>query len=226
MKIYLVKNISGFYLGGFERARWTREPGPITRTECPDVIGIERDILVAYCKYLWRLGYYTFGARYVAVGGPTRGILNLQRFAEYYVLQLWPKWGIRWTAVGATASMFDLKYVMWRHKMLAPAAVNRHLIPYDVILRYQERLWWGRAVFDEASKKWVYEQGPSIGLVLMFELRSPRKTPPKIDLWDFGMSWLETFGAKGKTDWFLWAKAEVEYLGLGVRRSAATVSLR
>lgn len=226
MKIYLVHNISGFYLGRFNTPIWTDRMPTITPTMRPDVMFREMDVLDAYWNYLWRLGEYTWGMQWVIPAKPGRVGIRLEEFAKYFLFQLWPEWGRVWNAVGATVGALDSKRVMWRVKMFEPAEVSRVIWPYDIILRYRERLWWGKSVFMAAEGKWVYEQGPFIGSVLMFDLRGTGVAKKNEDEWDFGLTWWEGYMTDWGRDWYLWSSANVRYLGLGVRKSATLLSLQ
>lgn len=226
MKVYLVNFIRGYWIGEFRSFDWSNIAPIISAVEPIDVRGIDANILHSYWDYLWRLGEYTFGARYVAGDRPSGGRLSLERFVEFAFLRLWPTYGRLWSAVGATRGWFDTADVVMSERIIGPGMTSRILAPYNIVLRYNEFLWWGRLIGRTAEDKPIYQQGPVIGAYLMFERRSKKKTPPKTDAWDFGMSWWEIFRVGTKMNVYLWAYGEAEYLGYGVRRSATTLTLR
>lgn len=222
----MIKNIQGFWLGEFDRPLWYDEPPSIEAIQCPDIRGIERDVLVAYWEWLWRMGEYTFGARYVPVGSPPGRRMDLERFADYHIFKLWPEYGRLWSAVGATKWGFDYKIPIHREKREVPREVSRVNYPYDIFLRYGEGLWWAKSVFMTPENKWVFEQAVYIGGVLMFERRGPGVAKKNEDEWNFGMAWFERIMAGGKANWYLWATADVTYLGFGIRKSATLLGLQ
>lgn len=314
VKVYLVKRIDGYWLGEFDIPVWWDRLYSIQPTVCIDLRGIERDVLVDYWNYLWRLGEYTFGALYASPGEPPRPHMDLERFAEYHVIKLWPERGRLWSAVGATGWGWGWRAVMplveqlfpsevegwkwdkthkyweatqmpteskllypddqpwpeeptevpsrtqlaivpgWRYSFITfvweripyrvevvkerppkpgrrpgdfePVAVSRVLKPYDIILRYQEDLWWAKSVFMAHENKWVFDKAFPIGAVLMFELRGHGVAGKNEDEWNFGMVWWERIMKRGKANWYLWATADVRYLGMGIHKSKTVYGLR
>lgn len=226
MKAYLVKSVVGFHVGHFTEPTWTDKQPTCTATVCIEMLGIDRETLVDYWKYLWRLGEYTWGARYVTVGGPARKALDLERFAEYFVLKLWPSRGRRWRAVGASGNAWGWRSVMWQKRQLGLPWVYRVIEPYDIILRYRERLWWARSVFMAHENKWVFEGAVEITYPLMFESRGTEGAKKNEDEWNFGMSWWEAVGERFDYDMYLWHSAEVRYLGMAIRKGATVFDLQ
>lgn len=226
MKIYLVNFIRGYHIGGFRSLNWSNKAPTISAVEPMDVRGIDEETLHGYWDYLWRLGEYTFGARYAPRPPVPIERLELERFVQFSFLRLWPTFGRLWSAVGATKGWFDQADVLISEKIVGPGLTSRLLIPYNIILRYREFLWWARLVFSPILNEWFYEMGPPIGSYLMFERRSRRKTPPFTDEWDFGMCWWEIVRVRRHLEVYLWAYGEAEYLGFGIRRSTTLFSLQ
>ncbi len=226
MRIYQAKLISGFYIGQFRSLKWTdREPFLLPK-EIGFVLGIPEDVQLAYLHYLARLGTHTFGYfdGIPTARPPERRMV--EEFMKFHLYKLWAKYGRYWRAVGATVGRFDREHVIWQQKFLGLHWASRVLWPYDIIMRYRERLWWGRSVFIAAENEWMYEQGPPIGDFLMFELRGSGVARKNEDEWNFGMLWWEVFGVPGRFEVYLWANAEVRYLGFGIRRSPTLLSLQ
>lgn len=226
VKVYLINRVRGYWVGEMEIPSWTNRRAIIQPVVAMDMRFIERDILVAYYGYLWRLGEYTFDAVYTPVGSPPEGRMSLQRFADFHYLKLWPTRGRGWFPAGASKGRFDSASVMWAMPKGAPAAVSRRLTPYNIFLRYKETLWWGVAEFVPHLGRWVCEQRLYIGRKIMFERKSARKTPPFVDGWNFGMCWWERITLFGVTNWYLWETAEVEYLGIATRRSEIDLTVK
>lgn len=217
MRIYLAKRINGFYIGHFGMLKWTDREPLILPGEIGTVAGIPDDIQLAYLNYLARLGTYTFG---YYDGIPTAlppDRRMVEEFMKYHLYKLWADYGRMWWEVGATVGRFVSEQALRQTGFLGMSWAGRMLQPYDIILRYREMLWWGRSVFIAAANEWMYEQGPVIGDVLMFERRGYGVARKNEDEWNFGMLWWELFGVPGNFEVYLWANAEVRYLGFGVR---------
>lgn len=212
-------------MGEYFEPRWTDKLPTIEPTVAIDMRGIERETLVGYWNYLWRLGEYSFRAKYTAGWPAPRGVISLERWAEYHYLKLWPKYGRLWSAVGASKFDFDWRQVRLTPKDVVTGGASRILEPYNIIVRYRERMWWARSVSETPEGKWLYELALEIGYPLMFERRGPGVAKKNEDSWNFGMTWWEAFRKDGKIELYLWAEAEVTYLGMGVRKSATAVSL-
>jgi len=226
MRIYQVKLITGFYIGQYGSLNWTDRKSTVTPLQHAPMLGIFAEILQAYYEYLWRLGEHTFGARYAAGFPLPRGVMSIEKFADYFILKLWPEYGRFWSAVGATVWRFGGSEVIGRDQPMELVNVGRMLLPYDIIMRYRERLWWARAIFIAAANEWMYEVGPVIGEVLMFERRGYGVARKNEDSWNFGMLWWEVFGVPGNLEVYLWEKAEVRYLGFGVRVSPTLLKIQ
>lgn len=222
----MAKRIDGFYIGHFSGLKWTDREPFILPKEIGYVVGIYDDVQLAYLHYLARLGTYTFG---YFDGIPTAMPPDrrmVEEFMKFHLYRLWAEYGRMWHAVGATVGRFDSERALRQEQFLGMPWVGRLIQPYDIILRYREMLWWGRSVFMSDEDKWVYEQGPVIGDVLMFARRGYGVAKKNEDEWNFGMLWWEIFGVPGNLDVYLWANAEVRYLGMGIRKSATVLSLQ
>jgi len=226
MRVYLIRDIQGFWIGEFSHPLWWDEPPTIMPVAPFDILGIEADVFHAYWDWLWRLGEYTFGALYQPLGGPPAGHYDVERFTTYYASKLWPKYGNYWSAVGATKFGFEVKIPIHIQDRIVPAAVSRVPGQYDIFLRYREGLWWAKSSFVAHEGKWVYEQASYIGGVLMFELRGAAGGRGDPDQWNFGMCWFERILTAGKANWYLWSSASVQYLGFGIRKSATVLGIQ
>lgn len=222
----MVKRIVGFHIGEFERPRWTDREPTIKEVPHPGIVGIEAGVLKAYDDYLQRLGEWTFGFGWVTPRlGP--GGTPLEFFVTTFLHRLWPTWGRRWTAVGATPDAWSWRQVILQERDERRLYwVDRRPVPYNIILRYREKLWWAREVPGAPVGLFLFEQGPDIGYPLMFERRGPGVAKKNEDEWNFGMCFWEGFRTNRMHDMFLWHSAEVRYLGFGIRVSATLFSLQ
>jgi len=220
MKVYLVKRIIGFYVGHFREPTWTDRPPKIVATQHAPIIGIEPEILQAYYEYLHRLGQWTFGYEYIPLAATGAGSAGLTFFADTLLNRLWPKWGRRWSPVGAEPNAWGWRQVMWQKVEPRMHWVDRRPGLYDMMFRYREKLWWARQVPGAPEEIGLFELGPDIGYPLMFERRGPGVAKKNEDEWNFGMCWWEAFGKRWDYDMFVWHSAEVRYLGFGTRVSA------
>jgi len=292
MRVYLVENIEGWWLGEFDIPVWWERLSTIRPVQHGPIRGLDQEMLQDYYEYLWRLGEYTFGRLYAASPQELGSGARLEYFADANLIELWPSGGKLWSPVGAgrwawgwravmrlpiliapeeqeerwampgepnwpakpsqvpsrkqpaivTGWGFSFATLTWEQipylvvpsvpptgaegKKFEPVATSRVMDDYDIILRYREDLWWAKSVFMAHDNKWVFDQAYPIGAVLMFEKRGSGVAKKREDEWNFGMVWWERRMVKGKANWYLWATANVRYLGMGIRKSATILGLQ
>lgn len=228
MRVYTIKSVMGFWLTqiGLEMPYWYTGLPAIGTPRLPGIRGIEPELQWAYEKYLARVGQYTFGV----VPGPvqTGGFFvdELEEFVTVMANKLWPSYGRLWLPVGAEKGRFDSESVMRLYEPVGLRMVRRKMVEGDLFLRYRERLWFGKTLFLEIDGKQAIEQSWTIGDVLMWELRGPGIAKKNEDSWNFGMLWWDRILIEGKPTWFLWATAEVTYLGMASRRDGKILTMR
>lgn len=226
MRVYTLNERWGYYLGRFFKPTWTDRPSLVGAIAAPDIRGIERNILDGYYRYLHRLGQHTFGLGAVPLWSLPEITIDIEHFADFHILKLWPKYGRLWQVVGAASNPFSELQVHERirgfplHQETGTRPLN------DVILRYESALWWGRVIAIGRDGRWYIMMYREIGNCLMFERRGIGKAKRYKDSWDFGMSCWEVRGIAGRKHLYLWGGADVTYVGMATRLRSTIFSVR
>lgn len=216
MKVYSITRITGYSLGVIMNPQWTRAE-PLS-TCLPLTIPQDRykELADAYEHYLYRLGQNTFMKKfYISPGLPAA--IPLCEFVAYYYFQIFPWFSKHFDPVVAYPQLFEGKYSVKNYPDREIKSAVRVQGENNLFLRYQERVWWGKATAYTWEGNVEYSQRQELQGKLMFEKRDRRKRGLKQDKWSFGMAWFEALPTPLGSDLYVWEWADVEYIGLGHR---------
>ncbi len=216
MKVYGIQRIKGYYLGTIMNPQWTRAE-PLGKC-LPLATKLDRfpELAKAYEHYLYRLGQNTFNKMYavpriLGYEGP------LCEFVAGKYFGVFPWRHTHFDPVYAYAGFFDGISTPQNYPDREISSAVRVQGDYNLFLRYNERVWWGRATYYSSLGFVEYIQGQEVQGKLMFEKRSTRKKPPWNDKWSFGMAWFESYPTYLGSELYVWELAELLYTGLGHR---------
>lgn len=216
MKVYGIQRITGWSLGTIMNPQWTRKE-PMAR--CLTLVHkVDRyaDLEKEYEHYLYRLGQNTFNKEYKMPRGAYGGI-PLCEFVAYHYFKLFPWLHTDFDPVYAYPAFFARIYTPQNYPDREITSARRVQGDYNLFLRYNERVWWGRATYYSGLGFVEYIQGQELQGKLMFEKRSRKKRPPKNDKWSFGMAWFEGYPTYLGSELYVWDFAELLYVGVGHR---------
>jgi hypothetical protein len=218
MKVYSITKITGYSLGTIMNPQWTRAE-PLGKC-LPLTVKQDRYVALAeaYEHYLYRLAQNTFMQLYRLPPG-VYGANPLCRWVAGYYFRIFPWHHKHFDPVYAYPQIFLGKYSVQNYpdRDIGPAV--RVQEENNLFLRYQERVWWGKATAYTGEGFVEYSQRQELQGKLMFEKRDRRKRGPKQDIWSFGMAWFEAYPTYLGSELYLWEWANVEYIGLGHRTS-------
>jgi len=221
MKVYGIQRIKGYSLGTIMNPQWTRAE-PVGKC-LPLWHSIDRypDITKEYEDYLYRLGQNTFNKEY-----QTPKILGYEgplcEFVAGHWFRVFPWRHTHFDPVYAYSSLFKHVYSPQNYPDREITSASRVQGEYNLFLRYNERVWWGKAIYYSSLGFLEYVQGQEVQGKLMFEKRSTSKKPPWNDKWSFGMAWFESYPTYLGSELYVWDSAELLYTGVGHRTTNNT----